>query len=232
MMYILIIVAVVILLIAWVTKDYKTWKALGKGGVPYNLYGWLLVSYYRLKKRDPFTLDIYQDRIGSSEDSIRIGELPYREGNRPKIGVHPVPHRQLDQRPNQEVRELLQRTFDDYVKDHQTKIHFVKSYYEKRNDAITLREEIEGHPVSKITCGEIAHIHPDDSSMHMVFSPTDSSEVIRKGWGERHSLSGSPILGLPDTYLLIYAPRNAAEVDIVRRLVDGAVQHVCQCTNH
>ncbi|ETT35891.1 hypothetical protein C162_29114 [Paenibacillus sp. FSL R7-269] len=225
-------IALVIIFMAWAIWDYKKWKSLGKGGVPFNPYGWLLVSYYRLKKRDPLSLDIYKERIGGPEDSIRLETLPYREGERPRIGVHPVPHRQLDQRPDQEIRQLLQRTFDDYVHAHPTTIHFVKSYYEKRNDAITLREEINGHPVSKITCGEIAHIHPDDSSMHMVFSPSDASEVITKGWGERHSLSGSPILGLPDTYLMIYAPRNAAEVDIVRRLVDGAVQHVCQCTNH
>lgn len=82
--------------VVWVVSDYRAWKSLGKGGVPYNFWGWLMVTRFRLAKRDPFITAIYNDRIGSAEDSVQLSDLPSRQGPRPRIGVHPVPHRQLD----------------------------------------------------------------------------------------------------------------------------------------
>ena len=38
---------------AWVIIDYRSWLALGPGGVPYNLAGWAQVTWLRLWKQDP-----------------------------------------------------------------------------------------------------------------------------------------------------------------------------------
>lgn len=217
------------LTVNWIASDYKKWKELGKGGVPYNLYGWLQVTYYRLHKRNPFNTEIYEDRIGGKEDSVRLGNLPYRQGPRPRIGEHPVPHRQLDQLANPIVRQQLDKVFDRFVKENNEAVHYTKSFFEKRNEAITLLTADNGVSLANETHGEVAHIHPSDGSMHMVFSPSDAKQVIEKGWGERHSLSGSPTLNIPDTYLLIYTPRNEEELEVINQLLHAAVQHMGKC---
>ncbi|MBU5209654.1 DUF5519 family protein [Bacillus safensis] len=213
-------------------KDYEEWKKLGKGGVPYNVYGWLLVTYYRFYKRNPIKTDIYNDRLNTREDSVRLGEVEKRKGPRPKIGKHPVPHRQLDQLDSEPgTRALLDEVFNEYVQSHTQCVHYEKSFFEKRNDAITLINKNAGVTLAKETEGEIAHIHPSDGSMHMVFSPSDAKKVIEQGWGERHPLAGVK-LNLPDTYLMIYTPRNKAEVLVVKQLLNAAVAHMsagCTC---
>lgn len=214
-------------------KDYKEWKSLGKGGVPYNLYGWLLVTYYRFYKRDPIDTLLYKSMINTPEDSVQLNNLVKREGPRPKIGVHPVPHRQLNQLDSDPgTKQLLYEIFNEYVQNHNKCVHYEKSFFEKRNEAITLINKNEGVSLAKETEGEIAHIYPSDGSMHMVFSPSDAKKVIEQGWGERHPLAGVK-LNLPDTYLMIYMPRNKQEVTVVKQLLYAAVTHMsagCTCS--
>jgi hypothetical protein len=52
--------------------------------------------------------------------------------------------------------------------------------------------------------------------------------VIEKGWGERHPLAGVR-LNLPDTYLMIYAPRDTSELEVMQQLVRAAIQNLCLC---
>lgn len=215
---------------AWVVKDYREWKALGKGGVPYNFYGWMLVTWLRLETRETLSTGQYADRIGGPEDSVRLPAQPQREGARPRMGKHPVPHRQLDQKPEDgEARKLLDQVFDRFVDGNGTYVRYTKSFYEKRNDAVTLLEGARARRLARLSQGEVAHIHPGDGSMHMIFSPSDAKQVIDKGWGERHPLAGVAKRGMPDTYLMIYTPRNAAEVAVVKALLRAAVEHMGAC---
>ncbi|KAI0452826.1 hypothetical protein F5B21DRAFT_319681 [Xylaria acuta] len=57
--------------------------------------------------------------------------------------------------------------------------------------------------------GETAHVHPE-GSMHVCLSLVDAAEVVRRGWGERHMMSGVAGL-LPWGYVLVYAPREGAD---------------------
>ena len=215
--------------IVWIVSDYRAWKSLGRGGVPYNFYGWLMVTRFRLAKRDSISTTIYNDRLGNAEDSVNLRDLPLRQGSRPRIGAHPVPHRQLDQFAEENIRQQLDQMFNSFVAANSKHIYFTKSFYEKRNDAVTLIEVESGHALAKISHGEIAHIHPADGSMHMIFSPSDAKQVIEKGWGERHPLAGVPKFDLPDTYLMIYTPRNSQELAVVAQLLRAAVEHLCVC---
>jgi len=179
-----------LVLAIWVATDYRQWKALGKGGVPYNFQGWLLVTSFRMYKREPIGTALYADRIGGAADSVHLHELPIRQGPRPRVGVHPVPHRQLDQLAEGDSRRRLNETFDRFVAQNDHSVCYAKSFYEKRNDAVTLLDASKGHPLAQISQGEIAHIHPADGSLHMIFSPSDAKQVIEQGWGERHPLGG------------------------------------------
>ena len=53
----------------------------------------------------------------------------------------------------------------------------------------------------------------------MKLSHADAKEVIEKGWGERHGLSGKTVGSRTFTagYLMIYAPRNEEEVRLWAR---------------
>lgn len=214
----------------WVAWDYRAWKALGRGGVPYNLRGWLMVTRFRLEARDTLDTGVYAALIGGAEDSVRVPPLPVRQGPRPRMGRHPVPHRQLDQKPERdETRRLLDQVFDRFVDHNGTYVRYAKSFYEKRNDAVTLIDPSRGRPLAALSQGEVAHIHPADGSMHMIFSPSDAKQIIEKGWGERHPLCGVPRHNIALTYLMIYTPRDADEVAVVRQLLRGAVEHMGRC---
>lgn len=85
------------------------------------------------------------------------------------------------------------------------------------------------------TGGELAHVHETgDHSLHVVLSPADAKKVIDAGWGQRHALAGwrplggklEKIIDLPSTYLIIYTPRTAEEINIVLEIVRAAIRHM------
>ena len=69
-------------------------------------------------------------------------------------------------------------------------------------------------------------MHDSEGSMHVVMQPDDAQTVISAGWGELHPLAGRPVLGLPETYVFLYAPRDSDDVHgielIIRRAVSTA----------
>jgi ureidoglycolate hydrolase len=92
---------------------------------------------------------------------------------------------------------------------------------------------------------EIAHIHHIDHSLHVILSPADSKtgalffhlsmrphlnmklSAIDLGWAERHPLSGvSSFLPLPNSYLLVYAPRDEEELDIVEHIIVASIGYM------
>lgn len=54
-----------------------------------------------------------------------------------------------------------------------------------------------------------------------MLSYANCKEVIRKGWGERHRLSGNI---LPLGYTLLYSPRNETEVEVVARIFKASLK--------
>ena len=59
--------------------------------------------------------------------------------------------------------------------------------------------------------------------MHMILSPSDTKEVIQKGWGELHGLAGQGRAA--KTYLMIYSPRTKEELDVARKILEAAVKY-------
>lgn len=59
-------------------------------------------------------------------------------------------------------------------------------------------------------------------SMHLTLSLTDAVRVIEAGWGEPHLLAGKmAAAGL----LLVYAPRDEQEVDVVISILRASVDN-------
>ena len=66
---------------------------------------------------------------------------------------------------------------------------------------------------------EFAHIHPlPDGSLHAALPPETAEEAVKKGWAEQHPVAR---MGhIPENVVMIYAPRDEEELEIVLRLVE------------
>lgn len=69
---------------------------------------------------------------------------------------------------------------------------------------------------------EFAHIHPD-ASLHVVLPADRADDAIAAGWAERHPIAEQ--LGIPGIVLL-YTPRDAAELDMVMDLIGDSYNFV------
>jgi hypothetical protein len=114
----------------------------------------------------------------------------------------------------------LEAVFNKHAAANQNLVQITLSPHEKTVPAMIIHPDIPSpHKDAVQALREITHIHPVDHSMHVVLSPADSKTVIDLGWAERHPLSGrSRFIPLPSTYLLVYAPRDEEELNIVEQI--------------
>lgn len=142
--------------------------------------------------------------------------LPQRTGPRPETSDG-IPHRQLDQNP---PADLYHRLMERFVRTPRT-THGPSLI--SVPGAVALFLECEGvcECPAFLRGTEFAHLHPpSDGSFHMVLSERDSDHVRERGWGEQHPWARSG--RIQPTVLLIYAPRDEQEVDVVLSIVDAS----------
>jgi hypothetical protein len=73
---------------------------------------------------------------------------------------------------------------------------------------------------------EFAHLHPpSDGSLHMSLPREIVDTVITNGWAEYHPLAGKH--GLPKNIVMVYGPRDEAELKIVATLVRASHGRAC-----
>jgi hypothetical protein len=74
---------------------------------------------------------------------------------------------------------------------------------------------------------EFAHLHPPgDGSLHMSLPPAVVETVVENGWAEYHPLAGKH--GLPGNIVMVYGPRDEAELQIVSALVRASHGYACR----
>ena len=142
-------------------------------------------------------------------------ELPPREGPRPRT-TPTNPHPQLDQNPGPSlVQELARRAFAlPDVEERPSAISVPGAR------ALWLSEDVPAGPREAFMIGrEFAHIHPmPDGSLHAALPPEVAVEAVEKGWAEQHPVAR---LGyIPENVVMIYAPRDEPELEIVLKLVE------------
>ena len=140
--------------------------------------------------------------------------LPERAGFRPRT-TPTNPHTQLDQNPEHlVVQELVRRVFAlPDVEERPSAISVPGAR------ALWLRDNVPTGPQEAFMIGrEFAHIHPmPDGSMHAAFPPELAEEAIEKGWAEQHPVARMGYIS--PNVVMIYAPRNVGELEIVAGLV-------------
>lgn len=141
--------------------------------------------------------------------------LPDRAGPRPRT-TPTNPHTQLDQQPDHPALtdELARRIFAlPGVVERPSGISVPGAR------ALTLAEgEPEGPPEAFLIGREFAHLHPaPDRSLHAMLPPDVASEAVEAGWAEPHPVARMGLI--PPTAVMIYAPRDEAELQVVEQLV-------------
>ena len=146
--------------------------------------------------------------------------LPQRSGSRPRT-TPTNPHTQLEQNPELEVVEALALKV------------FALPDVEERPSAISvpgaralwLRDDVPPGPREAFMIGrEFAHIHPmPDGSLHAALPPEVAREAIEKGWAEQHPVARMGYI--PQNVVMIYAPRDAEEIEVVAGLVAEAYRY-------
>jgi len=217
---------VLIPLLRTIYLDYRGWYNLGAGGIPHNAFGWTVQSFLRLiGSGDTKSTACYDKMMGSPLEcqSFIVGELPAREGDPPTVGRWVAPHRQLVDTADSNLVKSLEATLVKIVASNAF-VELHPSKMEGHADALFLEPSLlpKNHAVASRSPLEVYHIHQSEGSSHGIFSATDAKLIIRKGWGERHRLSGG-VLGIPIGYVMIYAPRSEQELQIIGSIAKAAI---------
>jgi hypothetical protein len=210
-------------------KEFQSWVAIGVGGLPHTLEGYRTLQRLNKKLRNPLDISHLTPKMGKAGDLKTLSNLPKRSGIRPTIAPFAIPHRQLNQHNGDSIREKQKAIFKEIVSQNKTLVGFRKSHFEKHNDAVFLLDSAKGNQSAvHTTYGEVGHMHPSDGSMHFSLSPSDTKEVLEKGWGELHGLAGQVYKGnevLPATYTMVYSPRTKEELEIIKQILQGAIRY-------
>jgi Family of unknown function (DUF5519)/Mycothiol maleylpyruvate isomerase N-terminal domain len=180
-----------------------------EGGPPVNarqLIEQKLIGH--IQEHLPSIQSVVTDHAGSRE-------LPRRAGGRPST-TPTNPHQQLDQQPTDPAlrAELARRVFALPDVEERPSVVSVPGAR-----ALSLRAEAPAGPPKAFMSGrEFAHLHPgDDQSLHAMLPEELAQAAIAAGWAEPHPLARTG--GLPRTAVMLYAPRDHAELGLVYALV-------------
>jgi hypothetical protein len=201
-----------------VHNDYYAFLALGPGGTPQTIFGYLKIKVLGLFAiRDPYK------PAPIPSDLSRPGHLtsvPKRAGPRPDVrGI--APHRQMDQRDTGEIHQRFRSFITELAAKNPQGLRNGTSCLEKQGlglFAVTPLNKTGNCP------GEIFHLHASDGSCHLTLHPADASLVIRNGWGQTHPLGrgGWFRRWVPKGFMMVYAPRDEAELEVVKEIVVAA----------
>lgn len=86
-------------------KDYRIFKSYGRGGVPNNFLGWVIVRvFFQRFGREMLSTDEYVQRNSKGFLTLSPAQLAQRAGeDRPVVGPHVVPQRQLTKLPERDI---------------------------------------------------------------------------------------------------------------------------------
>jgi Family of unknown function (DUF5519) len=227
MLFIMVLTGLVILgfiqplisnLADWIRKDYQAFINLGPGGTSRTPWGWFrlkMLGILRLKS----VFEPPQVSTTVKPFTGMLSSLPQRDGPHPTF-------------------RTLSGMLEDIAAEYPTRLRVGTSLFDKKAIALFVSPE-RGEVVLNHALFEIAHPHRIDGSMHLIMHPADIKAVVENKWGEQHSMVKADCWWLrwfvrlwgtrppvPEELVLIYAPRNEKEVEVVRTLVEAAASWV------
>jgi len=146
---------------------------------------------------------------------MKTFQLPPRSGPKPDTTrpsrEHAFPHKQVSQNAPPDMQEALFTRAAALpgvtVGDSLVSVPGARAFH--------LDAALAKGPARAFQRGrEFAHIHPvHDGSLHATLPPDLYQDVLDKGWGEPHPVSGT---------MMLWGPRNEEELEIVWKLVHAS----------
>lgn len=142
-------------------------------------------------------------------------QLPTRRGPRPETTrpsrERPFPHTQTSQNAPEHMQERLLRRVAALpgitVGESLVSVPGARAFHLDAQLAKGPAEAFQRRT-------EFAHLHPSqDGSLHATLPPDLYEEVLDKGWGEPHPISGT---------MMLFGPRDEEELEVLVRLVEAS----------
>jgi phospholipase/carboxylesterase len=176
-----------------------------------ELGGWIAERLQFLTSRGPLPAGT------TTWPALPDGHLPARAGERPVVSWTIPQQQETDNSPAEIGEELFARVAAwPGVSTGQSAI----SVPGARGLMV---EPVPGTPADAFLvpqAGEFAHLHPGhDGSLHLALPPALAADAITKGWAVAHPLAG---IRLARGMVMIYGPRDAAELDVVTAIVKAS----------
>jgi phospholipase/carboxylesterase len=152
--------------------------------------------------------------------TLPAGQLPSRAGDRPGVSWT-IPQQQESDNSTLELQELLftRVSLLPGVSSRQSAI----SVPGARGFMVDRSAEAPDDAFLVPRAGEFAHLHPGyDGSLHLALPPALASDAVAKGWAVAHPLAG---VRLTRGMVLVYGPRDAAELEVVVGIVAASHQY-------
>ncbi|KUI54682.1 hypothetical protein VP1G_02031 [Cytospora mali] len=202
-------------------RSYRGFLALGPGGIPHNILGWSiqgilqLVAKWDTRSTAPFSDP--KNRTPYEPHGTRTyldagagpgpGNVPDRRGERPEVPGYVAPQRQTTQQGGAQVRARM--------------VAFLEDVAARNPGVLAVRPSgLEGVGTPALW------LDVEGGRGVTVPGLADAEELVRKGWAERHRLSGVWKV-LPWGYVIVYAPRDEGEFEVWKGVVRAGVRFVC-----
>lgn len=149
--------------------------------------------------------------------SFDLSTLPRRAGDPPRTH-HDMPHQQESENAPPELQEALFERIAALpgveVGASHVSVPGARAFHLDAGHATGSREAF-------MVGNEFGHLHPAyDGSLHLVLPEAAAREVIDRGWGEFHPMVERGMM--PPTTIMVYGPRNEAELDSVMHIARAA----------
>jgi hypothetical protein len=230
-MFLFVVFILLIILIVLFKRSYNQY-ASGLREQP-GYFFWFVTRIINFKGWSTEEYCLRTNNLQSNDQSGYLSEkdIPKRNQSRPKM-LRAVPHRQLTQQAPDDIMYEMNK--------------YIKSISIPRYGGETLNNDLllYGKSVIEYTGadglflpnanqktfekGEVAHLHSNDGSFHMILHPSDVKLLINQQWAERFPLAGLNLfnkLHIPETYLLVYAPQNENEFKIWKTILHAAIDY-------
>ena len=149
-------------------------------------------------------------------------KIPQRIGPKP-VTTPCAPHTQVSQTPDAaSYRAFKDKAFDfPFVTRQPSRISVPGA------EALCLKH---GHGCSCseafMVGNEFAHVHPpEDGSLHMMLPEDAVPKIIELGWAEPHPMATAGMI--PQTAVMVFAPRDNLEIDTVLDLLRMSYDFAC-----
>lgn len=160
--------------------------------------------------------------LASGPETLRWPPLSFavaRSGPPPRTsGV--LPHKQLDQWP---PAAIIERLVDRSLRLPHVRVRQSRMAAPETRALWVPDERALGPGEAFIDGHEFCHLHaPPEGSLHLTLPREVRSQILQLGWAELHLLVRAGFL--PESLVLVYAPRNDSELEAVLSLVEISCQ--------